>query len=112
MKEVFAAKERLSQRPLAEAPAETVPTRLRPYLLTFDGVGEATGVNADHYEFWVYRQLRRRLHTGEIHLDDSHQHRHLSAELVAPERQAEAFEQVDIPWVRQPLPARLVALSA
>jgi TnpA family transposase len=112
MKGVFAAQQRLSQRPLAECPDGTVPKRLRPYLLCFDPAGEPTGVNADRYEFWVYRQLRRRLHTGEIHLDDSHQHRHLSAELVTPERQAEAFEQLDIPWTREPLAQRLAALAA
>lgn len=31
---------------------------------------------------------------------------------MTPERQAEAFGQLDIPWVRQPLPQRLAALSA
>lgn len=112
MKGVFAAKQRLSQRPLSECPQGTVPKRLRSFLLAFDSAGEATGVNADRYEFWVYRQLRRRLHTGEVHLNDSHQHRHLSAELVTPERQAEAFAQLDIPWVRQPLAQQLEALSA
>lgn len=66
MKGVFAAQWRLSQRPLAECPEGTVPKRLRPYLLTFDAAGEPTGMNADRYEFWFYRQLRRRLHTGEI----------------------------------------------
>ncbi|CAJ0715101.1 Tn3 family transposase ISPsy42 [Ralstonia edaphis] len=72
MKGVFAARQRLSQRPFAEIPADTVPKRLQSYLLTFDAAGQSTGVNADRYEFWVFRQLRRRLHTGEIHLDDSH----------------------------------------
>jgi hypothetical protein len=68
-------------------------------------------MNADRYEFWVYRQLRRRLHSGAIHLDDSHQHRHLSAKPVPPGRQPGAFEQLDIPWVRRPLDAQLAALS-
>jgi len=112
MKGVFAAQQRLSQRPVEECPEHTVPKRLRPYLLMFDAAGQATGVHADRYEFWVYRQLRRRLQSGAIHLDDSHQHRHLSAELVSPLRQAEAFEQLDIPWVCRPLAERLDALSS
>jgi TnpA family transposase len=112
MQGAFAAQQRLSQRPLAECPEGTIPKRLRAYLLTFDAAGKATGVNADRYEFWVYRQLRKRLHSGAIHFDDSHQHRHLSAELVTAERQAEAFEQLDIAWVRQPLDERLNALSS
>jgi TnpA family transposase len=111
IKGVFAAQQRLSQRPLLECPEGTIPKRLRAYLLTFDAAGKATGVNADRYEFWVYRQLRKRLQSGAIHFDDSHQHRHLSAELVTAERQVEAFEQLDIRWVRQPLDERLAALG-
>lgn len=111
IKGVFAAQQRLSQRPLVECPDGTIPKRLRTYLLTFDAVGMATGANADRYEFWVCRQLHKRLHSGAIHFDDSHQHRHLSAELVTAERQVEAFEQLDIPWVRQPLDERLAALG-
>jgi hypothetical protein len=35
-KSVFAKQQRLSQRPLVECPAATLPKRLRPYLLTYD----------------------------------------------------------------------------
>jgi TnpA family transposase len=111
MKGVFAKKQRLSQRPADECPEHTVPKRLRPYLLTFDANGKPTGVQADRYEFWVYRQLRKRLQSGELYVDDSHQHRHLSAELVSAERQALAFEQLDIPWVRRPLDEQLAELT-
>jgi len=112
MKSVFAKQQRLSQRSLDECPEHTVPKRLRPYLLTFDGDCKPTGVQADRYEFWVYRQIRKRLQSGELFVDDSHQHRHLSAELVSPTRQAEAFEELDIPWVRRPLAEQLAALCA
>lgn len=54
-KGVFAKQQRLSQRPLDECPAATLPKRLRPYLLTFDGDGKPTGLHADRYEFWLYR---------------------------------------------------------
>jgi hypothetical protein len=50
---VFAKQQRLSQRPLAECPAATLPKRLRPYLLTFDTNGKPTGLHADRYEFWL-----------------------------------------------------------
>jgi hypothetical protein len=40
-KEVFAKQQRLSQRPIAECPAATLPKRLRPYLLIFDSAGRA-----------------------------------------------------------------------
>lgn len=52
-KGVFAKQQRLSQRPLAECSAATLPKRLRPYLLTFDAEGEPIGVHADRYEFWL-----------------------------------------------------------
>ena len=55
MKGVFAKQQRLSQRPASECPEHTVPTRLRSYLLTFDADGKPTGVQADRYEFRVYR---------------------------------------------------------
>jgi hypothetical protein len=73
-KGVFAKQQRLSQRPLAECPA-TLPKRLRPYLLTFDADGKPTGLHADRYEFWLYRQIRKRFQSGELYLDDSLQHR-------------------------------------
>ncbi|MFS6660684.1 hypothetical protein, partial [Staphylococcus aureus] len=60
-KGVFAKQQRLSQRPLDEWPAATLPKRLRPYLLTFDADGKPTGLHADRYEFWLYRQIRKRL---------------------------------------------------
>jgi hypothetical protein len=71
--------------------------RLQPYLLTFDTNGESTAIHADRYEFWVYRQLQKRLKSGEIYLDDSVQHRHFSDELVSVEEQARVLGQMDIP---------------
>ena len=44
-------------------------------------------------------------------MDDSQQHRHLSAELVSADQQALAFEQLDIPWVRRPLAEQLSELT-
>src|SRR3546814_5832082 len=42
-KSVFAKQQRLSQRPLDECPAATLPKRLRPYLLMFDAEGTQIG---------------------------------------------------------------------
>lgn len=112
MKGVFERQQRLAQRPLSECPEATLPERLKPYLLAFDAKGNPTGVHAERYEFWIYRQLRKRLKSGEVYVDDSQQHRHLNAELVPQDKQAEALQQLDIPWAREPLDARLAALSA
>ena len=110
-KSVFARQQRLSQRPLAECPAATLPQRLRPYLLTFDADGKPTGLHAGHYEFWLYRQIRKRFQSGEIYLDDSLQHRHFSDELVSMGDNADALAQMDIPFLRQPVEAQLDALT-
>ncbi len=109
---VFAKQQRLSQRPLAECPAATLPKRLRPYLLTFDADGQATGLHADRYEFWLYRQVRKRFQSGELYLDDSLQHRHFSDELVSMHEKADVLAQMDISFLRQPVDAQLDALAA
>jgi hypothetical protein len=85
---------------------------LRPYLLTFDADGKPTGVHADRYEFWLYRQLQKRLKSGEIYLDDSLQHRCFTDELVSLEEMADVLSQMDIPWLRQPIDAQLGALTS
>jgi len=111
-KSVFAKQQRLSQRPLAECPEATLPKRLRPYLLTFDADGKPTGLHADHYEFWLFRQIRRRFESGEIYLDDSLQHRHFSDELVSMDEKADVLAKMDIPFLRQPIDVQLAALTA
>ncbi|MHA6477680.1 Tn3 family transposase [Stutzerimonas sp. KH-1] len=111
-KGAFAKQQRLSQRPLAECPAATLPKRLRPYLLTFDADGKPTGLHADRYEFWLYRQVRKRFQSGELYLDDSLQHRHFSDELVSMDGKADVLAQMDIPFLRQPVDTQLDALAA
>ncbi len=97
VKGVFAKQQRLSQRPLGECPEKTLPKRLRPYLLTFDADGKPTGIHADRYEFWLYRQLRKRLKSGEIYLDDSLQHRCFTDELVSLDEKADVLCQNEHP---------------
>src|ERR671914_775182 len=75
MKKVFSRQQKLTTRPLSECPEGTIPNRLRPYLLTFNEKGDATGLRGDRYEFWIYRQTRKRLDAGELYLNDSLQHR-------------------------------------
>jgi hypothetical protein len=109
---VFAKQQRLSQRPLAECPAATLPKRLRPYLLTFDADDKPAGLHADRYEFWLYRQLRNRFQAGDLYLDDSLQHRHFSDELVSLAEKADVLATMDIPFLHEPIEAQLDALTA
>jgi TnpA family transposase len=110
MKEVFAGQKRLAKQPLDDIPQRTIPTRLRNFLLSFDQEGKPVGLRADRYEFWVYRQLRKRLDAGDIYLDDSVQHRRFADDLVSMEVKAEALKVLDIPWLRQPVDQTLDAL--
>lgn len=109
---VFGKKQTLSQRSLEECPPETLPARLRPYLLEYGEDGEPTGLNAGRYEFWLYRQIRKRFQAGEFHLNDSLRHRHLSDELIPEEGLAEALAEMKIPFLQKPIKTQLKALSS
>jgi TnpA family transposase len=112
MKSVFGRQQSLAQRPLDEIPEHTVPKRLRTHLLHFDKDGNATGLQGERYEFWVYLQLRKRLDVGDIYLDDSVQHRRFADELVALDRKADALKGLNIPWLAQPVETTLDSLFA
>ena len=112
MRDVFARKQRLAKQPLAEIPPRTIPKRLRDFLQSVDQDGNPAGLRGDRYEFWVYRQLRKRLDGGDIYLDDSVQHRSFTDDLVSMEAKADALKELDIPWLRQPVGMALDALFA
>lgn len=99
---VFSKKQTLSQRPLEECPPETLPSRLHPYLLESVEEGETVRLNAGRYEFWLYRQIRKRFLSGEIYLNDSLRHRHLSDELVAEGEQSAILSEMKIPFLQKP----------
>ena len=112
MKNVLARQRPLAQRPLREIPEHTIPERLRSYLLEFGPDGTPTGLRGDRYEFWIYRQVRKRLEIGELYLDDSIRRRRFSDELVAIEGKEQALKSLDIPWLRQAVDMELEALTA
>src|SRR5260370_12458892 len=103
MRGVFSRKQRLAQRPVAEIPPDTIPKRLRAFLLEFDDAGQPTALRGDRYEFWVYRQLRKRIDSGEVHLNDSIQHPRFSDHLVAGDRTNAVLGELDLAWLRQPV---------
>src|SRR5919106_871148 len=112
MKNVFSRQQKLAARPLTECPEGTIPNRLRPYLLTFNEKGEATGLCGDRYEFWIYRQTRKRLDAGELYLNDSLQHRCLNDELVPMDQKSDVVEQLGLSWLREPVDTTLDILFA
>ena len=112
MKDVFSRQQRLAQRPVSEIPSGTIPTQLRRHLLNLDDTGNPTSLRGDRYEFWIYRQISKRLATGELAVDDSLRHRRFSDELVGVDRQAEILKNLDIPWLSRPVEAELDVLCA
>jgi TnpA family transposase len=113
IKAVLARQQRPSRRPLSECPADTLPVRLRSFLLGSDDAGNPVGLNDARYEFWLYHQLAKRLRTGDIYIDDSLQHRRLADELVPLDKCAPLLTQMDsdIAWLRQPVGVRLETLA-
>ena len=112
LRTVFSKKQTLLQRPLEECPQETLPARLRPYLLELGEDGEPTGLNAGRYEFWLYRQIRKRFQAGEFHLNNSLRHRHLSDELVPEGEQAAVLAEMNIPFLQKPIKTQLKKLAS
>src|ERR1700680_971558 len=86
--------------------------RLRQYLLVTDQNGNAIELRADRYEFWIYRQIRKRLNSGEVHLEDSLAHRCFNDELVSLDQKADVLRQLDIPWLHHPIDGALDSLFA
>lgn len=113
IKTVFAHQQRPSQRPLSECPANTLPVRLRSFLLDSDDAGNRVALNDARYEFWLYHEIAKRLRTGDIYIDDSLQHRQLADELVPLAEYAPLLAKMDanIAWLRQPVSTRLEALA-
>ncbi|MEO8401511.1 MAG: Tn3 family transposase [Gammaproteobacteria bacterium] len=107
---VFSEQDSLNQCPLSECPVNTIPKRLHAFLLEINRENQTTRLNADRYEFWIYRQLRKRLNSGELYLEDSVYHRSLTQELVSLKEKDAILESIDIPALRQPIKERLDAL--
>ena len=112
VKETLSKQQKLTQRPLSECPDGTIPKRLRQYLLVTDQNGNAIELRADRYEFWIYRQIRKRLNSGEVHLEDSLAHRCFNDELVSLDQKADVLRQLDIPWLHHPIDGALDSLFA
>lgn len=93
-------------------PARHDPEGAAPAPLALRPAGNPTGLRGDRYEFWIYRQISKRLASGELAVDDSLGHRRFRDELVAADREAEARRNLDLPWLNQPVEATLELLCA
>jgi hypothetical protein len=60
----------------------TIPEKMKRHLLFTDSEGNVTGLQSTRYEFWMYRQITKRLESGDLYVDDSINHRYFEHELV------------------------------
>jgi TnpA family transposase len=105
---IFSQQQSLHQRLFSECPAGTIPKRLRSYLLENNsGDNKNEKIQADRYEFWIYRQIRKRFKAGELYLEDSIHHRSLNHELVSLSEMDSQIQQLDIPALREPIEKQL-----
>ena len=112
MRKVFARQQSIGQQPVADIPAGTIPKALRRHLFMLDETGSPVRLRGDRYEFWIYRQLGKRLATGELAVNDSLRHRRFGDELVPPEKTTAILQALTIPWVAKPAGARIDTLCA
>ena len=110
LKQLFSEKKSLRECTPSECPAKTIPQRLERYLLQKDEKG-VLKICADRYEFWLYRQLRKCIRSGEIYLNDSILHRSFHHELVSVDSYQSMLNTMDIP-ARVPIKTQLNNLFA
>ena len=102
-KATFSRHQSLAKRTLDECPIKTIPKRLRPFLVETNDKNEITKLRSERYEFWIYRQLFKRLNSGEIYLEDSIYHQSFNQHLVSLNQQHSILKQLDIPALQQPI---------
>lgn len=111
LKKLFSQQKILQQCAITECPEKTIPKRMERYLLEKDEQG-ILKLHVDRYEFWLYRQLRKRIQSGEIYLNDSIRHRSFHQELVSPDQCQVILKEMDIPALRHPIKTQLDSLFA
>lgn len=101
-KQVFAKQQNLDQCRVSDCPERTLPKRIQDYLLEIrpDGTQQ---IRAQRYEFWIYRQLQKRLKAGHLYLEDSVHHRSLKQELAIAYEKSALSEELDVPALRKPI---------
>ena len=102
LKATFNSAKQLHQWPIEDCPEKTLPKRLKTFLINTNSKGKQR-LDADRYEFWIYRQLKKRMKSGNLHLEDSIHHRSLQQELQEAFDKGALTAPLDIPALRQPI---------
>lgn len=102
LKEIFGADKTINRYPVTAAPEKTRPKRLEKYLFDTNAKGEKK-FHGDRYEFWIYRQLKKRVKAGELYLADSIHNRSLQQELNSAKEKGALIKPLDIPILKTPI---------
>jgi hypothetical protein len=84
-------------------PEKTIPKRLKKYLLKQNDASGKQTLDIDRYEFWIYRQIKRRIKSGKLHLEDSVHNRSLQQELDEAMDKGALTQPLDIPALNMPI---------
>jgi hypothetical protein len=94
-------------------PVTVIPSALRRYLYHEAPPDQAKSdapaeprLDADRYEFLLYRLLRKELEAGNIYVKDSHEHRRFEDDLISDERWAnrdEILREIGAPLLLAPI---------
>lgn len=106
IKKISSEQKSLEQCDINDLPEKTIPKKLERYFFEKDEKGNIK-LQANRYEFWIYRQLRKRVQSGEIYLNDSVHHRSFYQELAPLDQCQNILKTMDIPVLRSPMKNQL-----
>jgi TnpA family transposase len=93
LRECFAKGKSLTQYRFDQIPKAFVPQNVKAYIYEIDKKGNRS-INADKYEFLVYRLLRTRLEAGDIFISDSLRFRSFDEDLIPKETWKQEKEKI------------------
>ena len=93
LRECFAKGKSLSQYRFDQIPKAFIPHNVKAYIYEIDKKGNRS-INADKYEFLVYRLLRTRLEAGDIFISDSLRFRSFDEDLIPKETWKQEKEKI------------------
>ncbi len=100
LKEVLSKKNILGRIKPESFPQAIIPEKLKRYICS------ETGINADKYEFLIYRHLRSCLQAGDVFVDDSLNYRSFEEELIDLEKwkqKDELIRRLEFPYLSDPV---------
>jgi TnpA family transposase len=100
-KNLIASQKTLNGFNIDSCPVGTLPKRIKPYLL--EEKDDVQQLIIKRYEFWIYRQLKKRLKNGDLYLADSIHHRSIEQELSIAKEKQSLINELNIPVLHEPI---------